>query len=285
MVHKIRTMLQRSLLLFLLFGWGILSAQQPITVDILSYNIRYNTPDDGVHRWDNRKPKLESLLPIMQPDVIGFQEALFLQVRDLQEMLPGYEYVGVGRKDGGVNGEMVPIFYKADRFHVLYQGTFWLSDQPDEPGSVGWDAALPRIATWVVLEDKKNDKELLVVNTHFDHAGAQSRTQSAQLLLAKIPELAQGRPYVVLGDFNAQPEEEPVQQLLAKWLDARAEAPTVMGPEATFTGFTSPEPKKRIDYIFISPLLTVNHFSTISTNMPGSFFSDHLPIKAQVVLP
>lgn len=263
----------------------LVQAQAPDIVDIMSYNIRYNNPDDGDNRWDARKPKIQALLPALNPDIIGFQEALFLQVRDLQEILPGYEYVGMGRKDGGVNGEMVPIFFKADRFHVVYQGTFWLSETPEQIGSIGWDAGLPRIATWAVLEDKNNGKELLVVNTHFDHAGAQARQESAALLTKKIPELAKGRPFVLLGDLNTTPEETPYQTLTKTWLDAREEAPTVMGPEGTYTGFDSPEPKNRIDYIIISPLLTINHYSTMTTNMPGSFFSDHLPIKAQVVLP
>ena len=33
-------------------------------------------------------------------------------------------------------------------------GHFWLSETPEVVGSKGWDAALPRVATWVKLTDK-----------------------------------------------------------------------------------------------------------------------------------
>jgi len=35
----------------------------------------------------------------------------------------------------------------------LRDGTFWLSETPEKVGSKGWDAALPRIMTWVKLKD------------------------------------------------------------------------------------------------------------------------------------
>lgn len=262
-----------------------IKAQSVGSVGVMSYNIRYNNPDDGVNRWANRKAKLNALLPAIVPEIIGFQEALFLQVRDLQAMLPDYDYVGVGRKDGGINGEMNPIFFDTKRFSAHFQGTFWLSTTPDQPGSVGWDAALPRIATWVILEDKINGQELLVVNTHLDHVGSEAREQSAVLLKEKILDIAQGRPFVLLGDFNSTPVQKPYALLTEKWLDTRTEALTIMGPEGTFTGFESPEPKQRTDYIIISPLLNVQSFSTISTNQANNYFSDHLPVKAILQLP
>lgn len=279
-MHHISTLLIMVLLLPLAG-----STQSDGTVSVMSYNIRYNNPDDGINRWSNRKAKLNALLPAIAPEIIGFQEALFLQVRDLQTMLPDYDYVGVGRKDGGINGELNPIFFDTKRFHAHFQGTFWLSTTPDQPGSIGWDAALPRIATWVILTEKTSQQELLVVNTHLDHVGSEAREQSALLLKEKILEIAQGRPFVLLGDFNTTPNQKPYTLLTEKWLDTRTEALTIMGPEGTFTGFDSPEPKQRIDYIIISPLLNVQSFSTISTNRANNFFSDHLPIKAVLQLP
>lgn len=259
-------------------GWG----QPANAIKVMSYNIRYDNPDDGDNRWENRLPKIGALLPTIRPDIIGFQEALFLQVRDLQKMLPGYAYVGVGRQDGGVNGEMVPIFYNNTRFDVQYQGTFWLSPTPSAPGSVGWDAALPRIATWAILKENETGRELLVVNTHLDHVGDQARLRSAALLTEKVPKLAQGRPFILMGDFNSTDSSRVYAKLTQTMLDAREAAPTVMGPKATYTGFTTPEPKIRIDYIFVSMLITIHQFSTITTNQPGSFFSDHLPISAVI---
>ena len=59
--------------------------------------------------------------------------------------------LGVGRDDGKEAGEMTALYYRADRFERLDDGHFWLSEQPDQPGSKSWDTALTRMATWVKL--------------------------------------------------------------------------------------------------------------------------------------
>src|SRR3546814_18448319 len=64
---------------------------------------------------------------------------------------------------------------------LVGSGTFWLSPTPDVP-SKGWDAALPRIATWARLRDRTADRDLLVVNTPFDHVGEVAREESARQL-------------------------------------------------------------------------------------------------------
>jgi hypothetical protein len=76
------------------------------------------------------------------PDIIGFQELLEHQYRDLKNetALRDYTSIGVGRDDGITRGEYVPLFWKNDKFKALSVKHFWLSDQPDVPGSIGWDA-------------------------------------------------------------------------------------------------------------------------------------------------
>src|SRR3546814_18126337 len=71
--------------------------------------------------------------------------------------------------------------YRPDRFSLLGSGTFWLSPTPDTP-SKGWDAALPRIATWARLKDRSAAQNFLVVNTHFDHIGEVARVESAKMI-------------------------------------------------------------------------------------------------------
>ena len=53
--------------------------------------------------------------------------------------------MGSGR-DGGNNGEYCAIYYKNNKFKLEKDETFWLSETPELP-SIGWDAALNRIAT------------------------------------------------------------------------------------------------------------------------------------------
>src|SRR5690606_31094241 len=94
--------------------------------------------------------------------------------------------------------------------------TFWLSSTPAVPGSKGWDAAITRIVTWGQFRDKVTNKEFFVFNTHFDHVGLEARKQSARLILQKIKDLAGSSPVILTGDFNAGPDDEPIQIILDK---------------------------------------------------------------------
>src|SRR5690606_10363923 len=124
-----------------------------------------------------------------------------------------WSWEGVARDDGKNKGEFTPIGFRTDRFKKLEGGTFWLSDQPETVGSQGWDAALPRIATWVLLEETESGKKLLVLNTHFDHRGAQARERSGALIAQRIDAMAEGVPAIVIGDLNAKPDSKPLTAL------------------------------------------------------------------------
>src|SRR3546814_7474041 len=95
------------------------------------------------------------------------QEVLQHQKQAVEADLPAYQFVGVARDDGKAKGEYSMLGFRRDRFALVGSGTFWLSPTPDVP-SKGWDAALPRIATWARLRDRTAERDLLVVNTHLD---------------------------------------------------------------------------------------------------------------------
>ena len=61
-------------LLFLLMIGHVAIAQVPLSV--MSYNIRYDNPDDGIHSWANREMHVGDLLDYYHADIIGLQEAL-----------------------------------------------------------------------------------------------------------------------------------------------------------------------------------------------------------------
>ena len=138
----------------------------------------------------------------MKPDLLGTQETLPFQAEYLQSQMNDFEYFGWSR-DATPKGEQCGVFIRKTRFEVLESGQFWLSENPDEKFSKSWDSSLPRVATWVRLKDKESDgRELLFVNTHFDHKGAEARKQSAMLLRRRLAEIAPDQPAVVTGDFN-----------------------------------------------------------------------------------
>ena len=152
------------------------------SVTVMSYNIRLDTEADGINQWKNRTDKVATLLKKYNPDLLGVQEAMHNQMMDLQKELPDYAFVGVGRDDGKEKGEYSAIFYKKDKFEMLKQNTFWLSETPEVPGSKSWDAAITRVVTFAVLKDKSSGKSFIYSNTHFDHVGREARKQSATLI-------------------------------------------------------------------------------------------------------
>jgi endonuclease/exonuclease/phosphatase family metal-dependent hydrolase len=250
---------------------------------VLTYNIRYDNPGDGEDAWPKRRDFLAAQLRFHAPNIFGIQEGLHRQLEYLDEQLPAYARVGVGRDDGKQGGEYSALYFLKKRFGLLDSGTFWLSETPDTV-SKGWDAALPRVCTFAHLHDSLSGKKLWVFNTHFDHIGKEARRRSAELILLKIKEKnTAGEPVVLMGDFNAEPNEAPIAVLTRDLRDARfvSEEPP-FGPEGTFNAFNFHDPvKRRIDYIFLNEKgLKVKKHAVLSDSRDCHYPSDHLPVMA-----
>ncbi|MHC4995891.1 MAG: endonuclease/exonuclease/phosphatase family protein, partial [Planctomycetota bacterium] len=139
----------------------------PVSVDLMSFNIRNGKAKDGPDHWDLRRGRVYSVLREKQPDVVGLQEAYRFQIDAIRGALPRYGEVGEGR-DGGAEGEYSAILYRVDRFEVVSSGTFWLSDTPGVP-SRNWGAGLNRVCTWARFIERATGRSFFVFNTHFDH--------------------------------------------------------------------------------------------------------------------
>lgn len=255
-------------------------------IHVVTYNIRYNNPDDGINAWPNRSKDVAALLNFHRADIFGLQEALIGQIEDLQKELPEMKWIGVGRDDGKKAGEFSPIFFNSKKFKEIKSGWFWLSETPNKPG-LGWDAACNRICTWALLEADKKDRRFLFLNTHFDHVGNKARVESAKLILKKIKELnTEKLPVILTGDFNLTPEQEPISVILKELKDSRAiskESP--YGPSGTFNGFKFDSPlKERIDYIFVNDKVEVKQYGVLSDSKNQRYPSDHLPVFVNVEL-
>lgn len=259
-------------------------AQKPMNV--ITYNIRYNTPSDKENAWSNRREEVIKLLKHHNADIFSVQEALYDQIMDLKEGMSGFNYVGVGRDDGNINGEFSAIYYNSNRYILIENGTFWLSKTPKIP-SKSWDAALNRICTWAKFKEKETLKTFYIFNTHFDHKGVKARMESAILILKKIGEIS-GRkdPVILTGDFNLTPSEKPLALIRQKLKDSRQITRTIpQGPEGTFNGFDfAGKLENRIDYIFVNKLITVNKYSVLTDSKDGRYPSDHLPVLTELQL-
>lgn len=252
------------------------------SLNVMTYNIRYNNPGDSINAWPNRKEWVKSLVMFYDTDILSIQEGLSDQV-DYLQTATGFAVEGVGRDDGKKAGEFTAIYYNPKRFVKRVSGHFWLSETPEIP-SKGWDAAIVRICTWIRLYDKVRKQEFFVFNTHYDHLGAVARVRSSELIQKQIPLIAGDFPVILTGDLNVTPETESVGTLRTFLSDARevSQEPPY-GPEGSFSGFKFTAPlKDRIDYIFTSKQLKVLKYGILSDSKDQRFPSDHLPVLARL---
>ena len=261
------------------------SSIAPVQLNLMTFNIRYDNPADSANNWKYRKAFATEMIRNNDVDVLGTQEVLFSQLNDIRVLLPEYAYEGVGRKDGKTEGEFSAVFYKKAKFELLKSGTFWLSENPTYVGVKGWDAAIERIVTWVLLKEKSTGKEFAFINTHFDHIGQVARRESAKLLLSKADEIAKDLPVIVTGDFNATPDSEVIRIITDvnssnHLTDSRSLAPSILGPAWTFHGFgkVPMETRSVIDYIFVKNGVSVSQLSVISEMSGSTYLSDHNPV-------
>ncbi|MDR1056068.1 MAG: endonuclease/exonuclease/phosphatase family protein [Prevotellaceae bacterium] len=269
------------LLIPLLFG----SCNKPMELNVITFNIRMDYAGDSLNNWQYRKDAAAKIILNHNADILGAQEVLKNQLQDLKDRLPGYNSVGVGRDDGADKGEYSPLLYKKNRFTEEKSGAFWLSETPDVAGSMGWDAACTRIASWVILKDNSMGKRIFAINTHLDHMGLTARNESAHLLMRKIAELSEGLPVILTGDFNDTHGSDAIENITnpenkGRLTDSKTIAEKTSGTHWTFHGFAKVpvEERDRIDYIFVSKQIKVSEYEVATDTLNGVFVSDHKPV-------
>lgn len=256
-------------------------------LDVMTFNLRFASTSEP-NSWTTRRPVMRQLLRQEAPTVLGTQEGLYQQLRDIDSDLgPHYDWIGTGR-EGGSHDESTAIFYDTRRLAPVEHDTLWLSDTPRVVGSNTWGAAFPRIVTWVRFRDRAvGGRNFYVFNTHFDHVGQYARERSAQFLGRRIASFDHSLPVVVTGDFNAAAHENQAYDILLAtglvdtW-DAAAERSRLY---ASFHGYKPLTPDgERIDWILTTPGTTVHRAAINTFEMNGQFPSDHLPVQATVTL-
>ena len=262
---------------------------KPVDLNVMSFNIRYDNPDDSLNNWQYRKDVAAKTIKNQNADIVGTQEVLVNQLNDLKSRLPEYNAIGVGREDGIEKGEYSAILYKKDRFKEIKSGYFWLSETPEVAGSKGWDGACERIATWAILEDISNKKQLFFINTHLDHVGKIARQEGVTLLLSRANALANGLPIIMTGDFNATPESDVIKHVTdvnspEHLIHSKDIAVEKSGTDWTFHGFGKVPMERRefIDYVFVSKGIKVAKHSVLPEKLDDTFISDHSVVVAQI---
>lgn len=258
-----------------------------IPVKAMSFNIRYGTANDGEHHWEMRKGLVMRVIREYDADFIGLQEALRFQIDEIREAFPGYDEIGIGRM-GGTEGEYSAILYKTDRFSVLKESTYWLSETPEVP-STHWGNKHLRICAWGLFEEKESGGRLYFYNTHWDHREQLARLNSASLMVDRIKAREGGYPFLVTGDFNAGEDNEAISKLKSGGVVGDSfvvDTFRIKNPDAkvvgTMNGFRARLDGDKIDYVFAQPGVEVVEASIVTTREGVRTPSDHYPVTAEV---
>ena len=275
-------------LIGLLLGTPQLSAQAGAPeINVMTFNIRYahTTPPN---LWPDRRELVSRVVVDTDTDIVGMQEVLWQQLKDIDTDLPDdYKWIGLGR-EGGSRGEFMAVFYKSSRFDPIEYDHFWLSDTPMVVGSEVEGACCPRMITWIRFRDLPSGREFYFVNTHLDNSSQPARDLGARLLIEGVAKFDPTLPVIVTGDFNSAAASSPVYQMLVTngpFRDTWTETHEGEPPIGTSSRFQGPQPGgRRIDWI-----LTVGAVQPLATeirtdNENGQYPSDHFPVTARVEL-
>ncbi|MFE0179126.1 endonuclease/exonuclease/phosphatase family protein [Streptomyces sp. NPDC059002] len=253
-------------------------------LEVMSFNLRYASATPP-NTWADRRPVTRELLRRARPHVIGTQEGLYEQVRDIAADLgPHYDWIGTGRA-GGSRDEFMTVYYDTRRLRPVEYEHYWLSDTPYLIASNTWGGGSIRMVTWVRFHDLRTDGELYVVNTHLDNASQYARTRAAALLVERLGPLDPSLPRLVTGDFNVAAHKNPVYDTVlgAGLVDTWDAADRRSKAYATFHGYRPLVPDgDRIDWILASPGARVHAASINTFSLNGQFPSDHLPVQASL---
>jgi endonuclease/exonuclease/phosphatase family metal-dependent hydrolase len=258
------------------------------TLCVMTFNLRYasSTPPNA---WPQRRPVMRQCIERVAPDILGTQEGLYGQLKDLAADLPQYAWIGLGR-DGGSRGEFMAIFYRTNRLEPLEFDHFWLSDTPEVIASTSWGNRNRRMVTWVKFRDMPTRHEVYYFNTHLDHQVQTAREKSAQLIRQRVEALATTLPVLLGGDFNADAGTNKVYDLLVDdkgfkdtWSMAAERRGDVVG---TFNNFGKPQKNgARIDWILARGPVEVDAAEIVTFQQNGQYPSDHFPVAVWLRLP
>ncbi len=246
---------------------------------ILTFNIRFDTPSDGINYQPNRFGRIKDLLVSASPDIIGFQETKEMARKWLNENLPNYTVLGCGRTEGFKN-EGVTMAFKRDLFDVVSFNTEWLSLEPEVPNSTyGGDQSIyPRVLQTALLVPRDGSEAFVFANVHLDHIGKDARKLGAAQTLRRL--LAQPYKFILTGDFNALPDDGSIELITKCSVRSINDITASLG--GTFHDYGRRTTPSKIDYIFTDFDSYENVHIIEDKPVDGVYYSDHYAIAADI---
>ncbi|WP_261134845.1 endonuclease/exonuclease/phosphatase family protein [Bacillus sp. Marseille-Q3570] len=249
-----------------------------VDVRVMTYNIHAGAGSDGIYDTD----RIASVIEESGAEIIGLQEVDVHWgarsnndniIEDLAEQLdmhyffaPIYDFDPVS-EDAPRRQFGVAVLSKYPIVQATNQEITRLSTQDAEPEP----KLSPGFAEAII-----NVKGALVpfYVTHLDYRGDPTiRTMQVDDMLNIFEEQAGDK--ILVGDMNATPDAPELSPLFDTFIDAWA----VAGDESPGYTYSALSPTKRIDYIYTSDNVTVQHSEVLST-----LASDHLPVIADITL-
>ena len=258
---------------------------------MLTFNVRYDEPRDGVNAWPLRKEYLIQTIRALDPDLIGLQEPDGNQGAFIAAALAeGWESrhgASLDARHPDAHGKA--ILLRRGRFEELARGRFWISATPDVPGSIlqpnHWGQ---RTAVWARLKDRDGGREFFFACTHVDtHPGC--HLASARILDRELKRVTGDTPSIVVGDFNAPAGGEAWAHLTGPagyrdaWREAGRPDEGVMSYHA-YGQEPAPPPggNRRIDWILVRGPLRVEAAGMDTRSRDGRYPSDHHAVHARL---
>jgi len=233
-----------------------------------------------IGRWDERLPLVVDQMAALQPDVIGLQEVVIADqgtticrlTNDRLADQPPYRIYHMARPGAGASVEALAVMCRLPV--EAHEGLDYLLH----------DCVAQRLRLRLGEETT-----LDFYNTHlyFPPSATQERLTQARRLLAWVDTWAGAAATVVVGDFNAYPEEPAVALMKSRFVSAYEEA-RGREPEKTWptpVNTFDPSPPGCLDYVFVAGARVLQAELTFDVPHPSDatlFPSDHFGVVARL---
>jgi endonuclease/exonuclease/phosphatase family metal-dependent hydrolase len=253
----------------------------------MSCNIRKSDANDKENAWAKRRDVCLAVVQAQNADIICIQEMRDDQFRDFLAALPRYGAYGL-TKTADCRHPINTIFYRRERFERVAAGGYWLSATPHVPGSRSWGSASIRLANWLRLQDRKNDSEFRIINTHLDHVSDAARVFQIGMIIEDAKAYPRPYPQILTGDLNVNRHHRVIQNLKsAGWQDSILTVQRSDRDQPTYHGFLGDRytgAKGRIDWILYRGCCHAQTSEVVRDHAGHRYPSDHYFMSSEISL-
>ncbi len=264
------------------------SSPGTLTLKVMTFNLRFDNPEDGPQRWTYRKEAVIRTILEEEPDLVGTQEGMPVQLQYLDRHLKGYRKASAWRvRDDDPRIQCPTIYYLRKSLVLEGGGEFWLSETPHVHRSRSWGSAFPRLFTFAKFRHRPSAQRFWFADTHLDHVSQRAREEGACLIARWVK--SRRLPVVLVGDFNDLPESAVHEILTGSGTPLKDTWRSLQRPEdeaySTVHHFQGRPFGGRIDWILVSEGIEVLDAKILNELLDGPYPSDHFPYLAELRLP